>query len=116
MKKVNAFFKHVFHQSQSPPQRQIPEYLLKVDLPQSHPMDSADTLRIKASVILESFFNQYHGVPREQYSWWDMAQNLAQRSSPGDIVSREDLSILVDQLQNPGSELYLKAFELLFVS
>lgn len=116
MKKVNAFFKHVFHQSQSPPQRQIPEYLLKVDLPQSHPMDSADTLRIKASVILESFFNQYHGVPREQYSWWDMAQNLAQRISPGDIVTREDLSILVDQLQNPGSELYLKAFELLFVS
>ena len=112
---MKAFLKQ-FKQRQSPPQPQIPDFLLKVDLPQSHPMDSPDTLRKKASVILESFFNQYHSVPREQYAWWDLAQKLAQSLSPSDIVTREDLSILVDQLQNPGSELYIQAFELLFGS
>jgi hypothetical protein len=60
--------------------------------------------------MLESHFSP--SLPRDQDTWWDIAQNLAQRISPGDIVTWEDLSMLVDQLQNPGSELYLKAFEL----
>lgn len=73
-------------------------------------MDSADTLRLKAATLLEAYFDG--AIPREQYTRWDIAQNLAQRISPGDIVTREDLSMLVDQLQNPGSEFYLKALEL----
>jgi hypothetical protein len=98
------------------PEPTIPDFLLKVDLPQSHPMDSADTLRIKASVILESYFNPYNLLPRDQYSWWDVAQTLAQRVSIGDSVTRDDLSLLVDLLQNPASHLYMKAFELLMLT
>lgn len=32
------------------------DFLVEVDLPQAHPMDSPDTLRLKASIMLESFF------------------------------------------------------------
>lgn len=92
-------------------QPQIPNFLAEVDLPQAHPLDSADTLRLKASIILESYFKD--SLTRERYTWLDIAQSLAQRVSSGDIVTRDDLSMLLDQLQNPGSELYLKALELL---
>ena len=97
-------------------QPQIPDFLAEVDLPQAHPMDSADTLRLKAVIILESYFNS--SLLRERHSWLDVAQSLAQRVSPGDgdIVTRDDLSMLLDQLQNPGSELYLKALELVIGS
>lgn len=108
------FSNEFFLRKKAPPQ--IPDFLLMVDLPQAHPMDSADTLRIKASIILESFFNQYHGVLREQYVWWDIAQSLAQkRVSLGDFVTRDDLSLLVDLLQNPASDLYINALELLLL-
>lgn len=90
----------------------LPSFLAEVDLPQAHPLDSADTLRLKASIILESFFKDSL-LPRERYNWLDVAQSLAQRVSSGDIVTRDDLSMLLDQLQNPGCELYLQALELL---
>ena len=73
-------------------------------------MDSADTLRFKASLILESYFND--SITRDRCTWLDVVQSLAQRVSSGDIVTRDDLSMLLDQLHNPGSELYLKALEL----
>lgn len=98
-------------------QPQIPDFLAEVDLPQALPMDSADTLRLKAAILhmltisLRAFFDP--SLSRDQYNWLDIAQTLAQRVSLGDIVSRDDLSILVDQLQNPASELYLKALDLL---
>lgn len=38
-----------------------------------------------------------------------------ERVSPGEIVTRDDLSMLLEQLHNPASELYLKAFELLML-
>lgn len=74
-------------------------------------MDSADTLRLKASIILESFFKD-STIPRDQYTWLDIAQSLAQEVCSGDIVTRDDLSLLLDQLQNPGSALFLKALAL----
>ncbi|KAI5337831.1 hypothetical protein L3X38_017102 [Prunus dulcis] len=64
-------------------------------------LDSADTLRLKASIILESYFKD--SLTRERYTWLDIAQSLAQRVSSGDIVTRDDLSMLLDQLQNRGS-------------
>lgn len=94
-----------------PTQPQIPNFLAEVDLPQAHPMDSADTLRLKASLVLESYFKD--SLTRERYTWLDVTQSLAQRVSSGDIVTRDDLSMLLDQLHNLGSELYLKALELL---
>ena len=87
-------------------QPQIPNFLAEVALPQAHPLDSADTLRLKA----ESYFKD--SLTRDRYTWLDIAQSLAQRVSSGDIVTRDDFSMLLDQLQNPGSELYLKALEL----
>lgn len=82
-----------------------------VDLPQALPADSADTLRLKAASLLESFFAP--SFSRDQYSWSDLAQTLAQRVSQGDIVTRDDLFLLVDQLQSPASEFYLQALTLL---
>lgn len=52
-------------------------------------------------------------IPRDQYNWLGLAQSLAQRVSQGDIVTRDDLSMLLEQLKNPASELYMKALELL---
>jgi len=43
----------------------------------------------------------------------DLAQTLAQRVRQGDIVTRDDLFLLVDQLQSPASEFYLQALTLL---
>ena len=37
----------------------LPSFLAEVDLPQAHPLDSADTLRLKASIILESCLKDY---------------------------------------------------------
>lgn len=58
--------------------------------------------------LREYFFQLFHSSGR-----LDVAQKLAQGMSPGEIVTRDDLHMLVDQLQNPGSELYLKAVELI---
>lgn len=107
-KKVKALFQFKNHIQTQP---EILNYLAEVDLPQAHPMDSADTLRLKASIILESFFKD-STIPRDQYTWLDIAQSLAQEVRSGDIVTRDDLSLLLDQLQNPGSELFLKALAL----
>lgn len=82
--------------------RPIPNFLAEVDLPQAHPMDSADTLRLKASLILESAFKD--SLTRERDTWLDVAQSLAQKVSSGDIVTRDDLSMLLDLLHNPSSE------------
>lgn len=93
-----------------PTQPQIPNFLAEVDLPQAHPMDSADTLRLKADIILESYLDS---LTRERYTWLDVTQSLAQRVSSGDIVTRDDISMLLDLLHNPGSENGMKALELL---
>lgn len=65
--------------------------------------------------MLEAFVDyQSDGlIQRDSLTWIDLAQRLAQRMSPGEIVTREDLHILVDRLQNPGSELYIKGFEII---
>lgn len=65
--------------------------------------------------MLEAFVNaESNGsIQRDHYTWLDVAQKLAQGMSPGERVSRDDLHMLVDQLQNPGSELYLQALELI---
>ncbi|GAB2301967.1 hypothetical protein Dimus_035998 [Dionaea muscipula] len=84
-----------------------------LELPQANPMDSADLLREKGAIILQSFFKEF---PRDQFTWLDIVQKLGQRVSSGEIVTRDDLSLVLEQLQNPGSELYLRAFELLMLS
>lgn len=76
-------------------------------------MDSADLLREKSAFILQSFFKD---ISRDQFTWLDIAQKLAQTVSPGEIVTRNDLSTLLNLLQDPSSELYMKAFELLMLS
>jgi hypothetical protein len=88
--------------------------LAEVDLPQAQADDSADVLREKAAAIVEAFANLFSNdsIHRDHDTWLDVAQKLAQGMSPGEIVTRDDLHMLVDQLQNPGSELYLKAVEL----
>jgi len=93
-----------------PTQPQIPNFLAEVDLPQAHPMDSADTLRLKAYIMMESYLDS---LTRERYTWLDVTQSLAQRVSSGDIVTRDDISMLLDLLHNPGSENGMKALELL---
>jgi len=65
----------------------------------------------KAASLLESFFAP--SFSRDQYSWSDLAQTLAQRFSQGDIVRRDDLFLLVDQFKSPASEFYLQALNLL---
>ncbi|KAM2812051.1 hypothetical protein COP1_044615 [Malus domestica] len=62
-------------------QPQIPNFLADVDLPQAHPLDSAETLRLK----VESYFKDSR--TRDRYTWLDIAQSLAQRVSSGDIVT-----------------------------
>ena len=74
-------------------------------------MGTSDTLRLKAAIILESYCEGMH--PREQYDWWDVAQPLTQKVSVSDKVTREDLCVLLNQLQNPSSELYLDAVRLM---
>jgi hypothetical protein len=93
------------------PQIQIPEFLASVDLPQAQADDSANVLREKAAAMLEAFANVQSGgsIQRDSYTWLDLAQKLAQGMSPGERVTRDDLHMLVDQLQNPGCELYLQA-------
>jgi len=88
--------------------------LAEADLPQALPTDSADVLRIKASRILEFFFGD--AVSRDPNTWIDLTEKLASGIGPGDIVTKEDLSMLLDLLQNPGSEIYIKAAEFLFLS
>jgi hypothetical protein len=113
---MNKFIKRIFkwcklkNHSETQPQIKIPNFLDEADLPQVHPLDSVDTLRLKSAIILESYFND--SLTRERYTWLDVAQSLAQRVSPGDLVTRENFIMLLDQLHNPGSELYLKALEL----
>jgi len=89
--------------------------LAEVDLPQAQADDSANVLREKAASMLEAFANieSNCAIHREPDTWLDVAQKLAQGMSPGEIVTRDDLHMLVDQLKNPGSELYLKAVELI---
>ncbi len=72
---VAGFKKWVKKRTQTQPE--IPDFLAKVDLPQAHPMDTSDTLRQKAAIILESYCEGMH--PREQYDWWDVAQTVAQK-------------------------------------
>lgn len=67
-------------------------------------MDSADLLREKSAIILQSFFKE---IPRDPFSWLDIVQKLGQTVSSGEIVTRDDLSLVLDLLQNPGSELYM---------
>lgn len=88
----------------------IPNFLAEVDLPQAD--DSANVLREKAAAVMEAFANMEsnYSIQRDHDTWLDVAQKLAQGMSPGEIVTREDLHMLVDQLKNPGSELFLKAF------
>ena len=61
----------------------------------------------KAAIILESYCEGMH--PREQYDWWDVARSKKR----SDKVTREDLCILLNQLKNPSSELYLDAVRLM---
>lgn len=93
----------------------IPNFLAEVDLPQAQADDSANVLREKAATMVEAFANiqSNYSIHRDHDTWLDVAQKLAQGMSPGEIVTRHDLHMLVDQLQNPGSELYLKAVELI---
>lgn len=97
------------------PKKKIPEFCASVDLPQAQADDSANVLREKAAAMLEAFANVQSGgsIQRDSYTWLDLAQKLAQGMSPGEIVTRDDLHMLVDQLQNPGCELYLKALEVI---
>lgn len=103
------------HVPNPPTPPNIPDFLAEVDLPQAQVDDSANVLRKKAASILESFFNKEsdYSIHRDHYTWLDLAQKLAQGMSPGEIVTRDDLHMLVDQLQNPGSELYIQAFEII---
>jgi hypothetical protein len=107
---MKRFFKLTSH---TQPKPQIPDFLAGVDLPQALPADSADILRLKASIILEAYFDSHGSLPRDKCTWLDVAQSLAQMLSSSDIVTQEGLRMLLDQLQNPGSEFYLRAFELL---
>jgi len=77
-KKVKALFQFKNHIQTQP---EIPNYLAEVDLPQAHPMDSADTLRLKASIILESFFKD-STIPRDQYTWLDIASTKPRSRGP----------------------------------
>ena len=99
--------------NQIPTPPKIPNFLAEVDLPQAD--DSANVLREKAAAVMEAFANMEsnYSIQRDHDTWLDVAQKLAQGMSPGERVTREDLHMLVDQLKNPGSELFLKALELL---
>ncbi|KAM1233470.1 hypothetical protein ACFX2J_003169 [Malus domestica] len=67
----------------------VAEYRVSIDVnkSQAHPLDSADTQRLKA----ESYFKD--SLTRDLYTWLDIAQSLAQRVSSGDIVTRDDFSL-----------------------
>lgn len=113
--KLKKSFKWFFRRKHIPTPPKIPDFLAEVDLPQARANDSANVLREKAAIILEAFVDveSKDFIHRDRYTWLDMAQKLAQGMSPGEIVTRDDLHMLVDQLQNPASELYLKALEII---
>ena len=64
----------------------IPDFLAEVDLPRAHPMDSADTLRLKGSIVLESYFKD--SITRERDTWLDITQSLAQGVRQRDCNTR----------------------------
>ena len=114
-KKRLKWLKFKNHIPNPPTPLNIPNFLAEVDLPQAQADDSANVLREKAATMVEAFANiqSNYSIHRDHDTWLDVAQKLAQGMSPGEIVTRHDLHMLVDQLQNPGSELYLKAVELI---
>ena len=61
--------------------------------------------------MLEAFFTYTSDgtIKRDSDFWEDLAQRLAQGMRPGESVSRDDLHMLMDKLQDSRSELYLKA-------
>lgn len=77
-------------------------------------MDSADILRSKVASLLKARYEE--SLTRDYDTWLDIAQSLAQTKSVSDIVTRDDLSLVLNMLQEPGSELYLKALELAMLS
>lgn len=57
---------------------------------------------------IQSIYLRYRSpFERIPWTWLDLAQSLAQRVSPGDVVTRDDLSMLLEQLQNPASSLFI---------
>lgn len=63
----------------------------------------------KPAIILQSYLEE---VPRDDFTWLDVVQKQAQRVSSSEIVCRDDLFQLLEQLQNPASSLYLQALEI----
>ena len=87
------------------------EYFNEADLPQVHPNDSVDTIRLKVAAILQAWSG--YAVLRDEYTWLDAAQSLADKVKIRDVVIRDDFVLLMDRLYKPDIELYLKAYEFL---
>lgn len=102
LKRIKFKCKGLKFKNHIPTPPKSPNFLVEVDFPQAHPMDSADLLREKSAIILQSFFKE---IPRDPFSCLDIIQKLGQTVSSVEIVTRDDLSLVLDLLQNPGSEL-----------
>lgn len=68
-------------------------WLYEADLPLVHPNDSIDTIRLKVAAILQAWSN--YAIGRDEYTWLDVAQSLAESVKMGDNVSRDDFVLLV---------------------
>ena len=100
------------HHCKPQAQDKIPHYLYEADLPQVHPNDSVDTIRLKVAAILQAWSD--YAVLRDEYTWLDVAQSLADKVVKiRDVVRRDDFVLLMDRLYKPDIELYLKAYEFL---
>lgn len=109
-KDVSRFLK-CGHHSQPQTQDKIPHYIYEADYPQVHPNDSVDTIRLKVVALLQAWSG--YVVLRDEYTWLDVAQRLADKVKIRDVVTRDDFVLLMDRLHKPDSELYLKAYEFL---
>lgn len=90
----------------------LQEYWEEIGIQNADPMDSPETLLIKSAQILERYFNYYERTLPEPHTWLDLAQSLANKVTPADIVAQTYLN-LIAELQNPGSELYIEAVKII---
>lgn len=111
-KDVSRFLKYGHH-SQSQTQDKRPYFLYEADYPQVHPNDSVDTIRLKVVALLQARFG--YVIHRDEYTWLDAAQRLADKVKIRYVVTRDDFVLLMDRLHKPDSELYLMVYELLFI-
>ena len=80
-----------------------------IRIPNADPMDSPDTLLTKSAHILEHSLTYYKMTLPEPHTWKEVAQILATKVNPGGDEASFDM---LTGLQNPASELFLEAVQI----